>query len=322
MRYLWIGCLFVHVIGGSCFGEINPDHWFKTSKERENQDSANKEDNALREEAQKIRDKLKEILREGEERASKGKEELEKAWREKQEKRHQIEEKGRKLKEEVNKNMKESHQSFHENFNKKAKKFDERFEKNWEEFHQMHKQRMEEIQKERKKQEQAETDSVNDQAIQGFIQSNSLLSQTASESRNCLTCSFDDWTALFDYQVFVFMSFSVPDAAWISLSKELEQVGGVFVLRGLPGQSFQTLASRTLHLKEKGVKAPIQLDPQRFLAYQIDQVPSIVVAEDQIFDKLSGNVSLCFALQRMAESGETKMAKTLHHLLEKQSWNS
>lgn len=281
MRYLWIGCLLVGCIHVSCFSEQSANHWFKTHKDKENQELSQEKDDEI----QKKINELKKIVQEGEEIAAKRGERLKKICAEQlEEKKQKIGERRRKLQEEFN-------QNFHENFDERVKKIEERFEKRREEFDRLKKQRFEEFQKEQDKQDPA----------------------------TCLNCSFDDWTALFDYQALVFMSFSVPDQVWIDLSKELEQVGGVFVLRGLPNQSFQTLASRILHLKEKGVKAPIQLDPKCFLAYQIDQVPSIVVAEGETFDKVSGNVSLSFALQKMAENGETKMAKTIHHLLNTQS---
>ena len=119
-------------------------------------------------------------------------------------------------------------------------------------------------------------------------------------------------------QVLVLMSFSIPDTAWISLSKELEKMGGVFVLRGLPEQSFQLLASRILKLKEQGVNAPIQIDPKSFLDYEINQVPTIVVVEEKIFDKVSGHVSLKFALEKMAQQGETKTASKMYQGLKDQ----
>ncbi|MFI5342794.1 MAG: type-F conjugative transfer system pilin assembly protein TrbC [Chlamydiales bacterium] len=119
-----------------------------------------------------------------------------------------------------------------------------------------------------------------------------------------------------DPKLFVFMSFSIPDVIWISLSHELEKVDGVFVLRGLPQQSFRELAAKILSLKEKSVSAPIQLDPKQFQAYQLTSVPAFIVTEDEQFDKVTGNVSLKFALELMAKKGETSTAKLFYQLLE------
>jgi conjugal transfer pilus assembly protein TrbC len=301
MRHLWMICLIASVMRISCFAELNSSHGLNEPKKQENQ----KEDDEKLE-------TLKDLLRQQKEVFSKHKENLEKEWMEREEKRRLSDEKRKNKQKEIERKIEESRQKFRENFDEKVKRFDERFDKNLNDFYQLHKEWIEELKKEEKKEDTTETPETNEKISP---QSN----QNRPSSTSCFNCSFEDWNTLFEYQTLVFMSFSVPEQVWLSLSNELEKVEGTFVLRGLPNQSFQALASQILHLKEKGVKATIQLDPKRFLEYDILQVPSIVVAEGKIFDKLSGDVSLHFALQKMAEKGETKMAKALHHLLEKQS---
>ena len=128
--------------------------------------------------------------------------------------------------------------------------------------------------------------------------------------KECFNCSSDAAQEIFsDPQVFVFMSFSIPDETWLSLSRELEKVGGIFVIRGLPNQSFKELAAKILSLKEKGVNSPIQLDPKKFQAYQLTSVPMFLIEEEKSYDKLMGNVSLKFAIEMMAQQGETLAAK-------------
>jgi conjugal transfer pilus assembly protein TrbC len=134
----------------------------------------------------------------------------------------------------------------------------------------------------------------------------------------CLNCSSGDEIISLDSHLLVFVSFSIPDHAWISLSKELEKIGGIFVLRGLPQHSFQALATRILTLKAQGVNAPIQLDPKSFITYEITQVPTIVVADKQTFDKVAGHVSIKFALEQMAKHGESKKAKILYQTFKDQ----
>lgn len=129
--------------------------------------------------------------------------------------------------------------------------------------------------------------------------------------KQCSNC-MGNATSLEDPSLYVFMSFSLPDQAWIKLSPEVEKGGGTFVLRGLPEQSFQALAARILDLKEKGVNAQIQLDPKKFQEYQVSHVPAFVVAEEERFDKAAGHISLKYALETMAKRGETKLAKTLY----------
>jgi conjugal transfer pilus assembly protein TrbC len=129
----------------------------------------------------------------------------------------------------------------------------------------------------------------------------------------CQQC-FHEEVASSNSQVLVFMSFSIPTNVWMNLSQELEHVQGTFVLRGIPQQSFQLLAKRVLELKNQGVNAPIQIDPQSFKTYQIEHVPSFVVVDDEKFDKVIGNVSLKFALNLMTQKGQTSLAPLLYSI--------
>lgn len=113
----------------------------------------------------------------------------------------------------------------------------------------------------------------------------------------------------------VFMSFSVPDDVWLSLSKELESIGGLIVLQGIPNNSFKDLAGHLFRLKNKGMNATVQLHPQLFNQYEVSQVPSFVLREGSSFDKVAGNISVGYALNVMLEKGETKKAKELKERL-------
>ncbi len=117
--------------------------------------------------------------------------------------------------------------------------------------------------------------------------------------------------------VYLFTSWTIPEETWIQLSHDLNQIGGTLVIRGIPKNSFSEFTKRVLELKKRGFEAAIQIDPGLFLKYQIDKVPALVVADTNAFDKLSGNVSLSFALEQMAEKGETKLAKILNEKLMK-----
>jgi conjugal transfer pilus assembly protein TrbC len=111
--------------------------------------------------------------------------------------------------------------------------------------------------------------------------------------------------------LYVFVSFSMPDEAWITLSRDVQNVGGILVLRGLPGDSFKNLARKMHFLRQKGVHATVQIDPQLFTKFSIQSVPCFVVTDGDKFDKLNGNVSLAFALEKM----EIKSAKKMRALL-------
>ncbi len=107
------------------------------------------------------------------------------------------------------------------------------------------------------------------------------------------------------YPIMAFVSFSMPTSLWIELSRALQEVGGAMVLRGLPDDSFPLLAKKLTRLTKQGVEAPVILDPRLFDEYDIQAVPAIVVDDGVSFDKISGSVSLDYALEQFASEGET-----------------
>lgn len=152
-------------------------------------------------------------------------------------------------------------------------------------------------------------------ASENFLNNPLEIKVLDNSSKGCQACGTDNGLIDESASLYVFMSFSLDDQLWLQLSKELEAVGGIFVLRGLPQNSFKELANRLFALKEKGVTVPIQIHPKLFQEYEIQLVPTIVVADDTQYDKLSGNVSLRYALEKMAQSGETHQAKVFNQKL-------
>lgn len=119
-----------------------------------------------------------------------------------------------------------------------------------------------------------------------------------------------------DFPLTIFVSFSMGENRLLSLSKELEKVKGALVLCGLPNNSFKELSKRMLELKQKGLNATIQIDPLSFRKYDVKAVPTFVVNDSaEQFDKVSGNVSLLFALEKMANDGITSNSKKLFEQL-------
>lgn len=133
-----------------------------------------------------------------------------------------------------------------------------------------------------------------------------------SHSNNCKNCISEHLSLEEPSSLYVFMSFSLEDSLWIQFSKELEKIGGTFVLRGLPQNSFKELANRIFDLQDKGVIVPIQIHPKLFQEYEVEIVPSIVVVEENQYDKISGNLSIQCALEKMSQRGETNQAKILY----------
>jgi conjugal transfer pilus assembly protein TrbC len=117
-------------------------------------------------------------------------------------------------------------------------------------------------------------------------------------AKKCIT-NFTSIASDAEIPLYVLISFSVPEETWVSLSSEMEEIGAVFVLRGLPNNSFKRLSQKIQHLNSLGVKAPIQIDPQLFTNYEISRVPSFLIIKNQAYSKVSGNISLRYALEKM-----------------------
>lgn len=113
----------------------------------------------------------------------------------------------------------------------------------------------------------------------------------------------------------VFMSFSIPDETWLQLSQGITEVDGVFVLQGLPNNSFREFANRLVALREKGLAVQVDIDPKKFKDYEVTRVPTFVISEDGLFDKVTGNVSVGFAIDLMARQGDSAIAKSLMNRL-------
>ncbi len=120
-------------------------------------------------------------------------------------------------------------------------------------------------------------------------------------------------------QLMVFVSFSMPLATLKNLGRQLDQVGGKMVFRGLVNNSFKEMS---LKLQELGHEALI--DPTLFTALNVQQVPTVVhfaqqpTSVDQLppFDQLQGNVSLSYALQQFVTKGDVAGAQHFLNKLE------
>ena len=100
---------------------------------------------------------------------------------------------------------------------------------------------------------------------------------------------------------FAFISFSIPESSLKEMSMHLEKIGGQFVLRGMPNNSFEDFLKKVMELREKGILAPITIDPDRFEEYGIEAVPTFVLVKDKGFKKVVGNVSIPYAIEKMEE---------------------
>ena len=106
--------------------------------------------------------------------------------------------------------------------------------------------------------------------------------------------------------LFVLSSMAVPETSWQEMSSQLEKIGGAFVLKGMPEDSFLAFAKRLVRFREIGINAPIFIDPGKFEALSIKTVPVIVLEGESQTDHVTGNVSLVFALEEVARKGANK----------------
>lgn len=103
----------------------------------------------------------------------------------------------------------------------------------------------------------------------------------------------------------IFMSLSVPLETWKEYSYFLEKTQGDFVLRGLPHNSFHEFAGAILKLRQAGINAPIEIDPEGFELHKIQAVPAFVFSCGHNVDKICGNIKPEEAFKVFAQGGAT-----------------
>lgn len=96
-------------------------------------------------------------------------------------------------------------------------------------------------------------------------------------------------------KILVFVSFSMPEVSLKSLAEMAERYNAVLILRGLVEESFTKTAARL-----KYFKSGMEVNPELFKTYKITRVPTFVLLrKDQEASRLSGNVSLPFAAEKL-----------------------
>ncbi len=113
--------------------------------------------------------------------------------------------------------------------------------------------------------------------------------------------------------VLVFASFSIPETTLKQLAHDLKKVGGALVIRGLINNSFK---DTSLYLQK--LEIGVLLDPTLFEKFNIVAVPTFIIVEGDLkseqtpkHDRLRGNVSLQFALERAVKEGEIQSTNLL-----------
>jgi type-F conjugative transfer system pilin assembly protein TrbC len=115
----------------------------------------------------------------------------------------------------------------------------------------------------------------------------------------------------------IFVSSSMPIGLLKSYAREAIRYNGVLVFRGLPAGSFYKLSQLVTDISSDitGYIA-MQIDDEAFKAFDIKSVPTIVLSKpasifsEQVrggsFDKISGNITIKYALEVFAKEGDLK----------------
>jgi len=104
--------------------------------------------------------------------------------------------------------------------------------------------------------------------------------------------------------LFVFISFSMDKNQLLEFDKIAKKIGAKLVLRGFKNNSFKETVNFIQGLSDEGVV--IDIDPVSFKKFEINSVPSFVLAGAEKFDKVAGNVSIIHALNIFKNEGELK----------------
>jgi type-F conjugative transfer system pilin assembly protein TrbC len=109
------------------------------------------------------------------------------------------------------------------------------------------------------------------------------------------------------YELYIFVSLSMPMLRLIDLLKNAKNYGGMVILRGLKNNSYKETTS---YLQEiiKQAGAGLVIEPNLFSKYHITKVPAFVLNDPALkkYDKITGNVTLQYALEEISRSAELK----------------
>ncbi|MEM6485291.1 MAG: type-F conjugative transfer system pilin assembly protein TrbC, partial [Pseudomonadota bacterium] len=137
--------------------------------------------------------------------------------------------------------------------------------------------------------------------------------------------------------IYIFASFSMPDASLKAVIEQAELAGAAVVLRGLVDDSVEATmqAVSNLYGEDEQVAGAV-IDPTLFERFSINQVPSFVVSESPAqrcmsdadcpipdYVKIAGDVPLLYALERISASHpelDLKLAPARRSLQPGRTW--
>lgn len=88
------------------------------------------------------------------------------------------------------------------------------------------------------------------------------------------------------YDLFVFVSFSMPVASLVRVIEESERTGAHVVFRGFKGEKLTDMANHIGNLIGKH-RVDVTVNPPAFTQYQVTSVPTLIIAQANAGDQLS-----------------------------------
>lgn len=125
--------------------------------------------------------------------------------------------------------------------------------------------------------------------------------------------------------IIIFVSFSMPKQSLKNWMRDAEKIHAPVVIRGLINNSFKETTKSMMELT-KDNHGGVQLDPTVFEYFHIDKVPAVVVTTNaacsqhqscpENYDVIYGDVTLRFALQKIADQNDSVSMIALNALKE------
>lgn len=113
---------------------------------------------------------------------------------------------------------------------------------------------------------------------------------------------------------YMFASFGLGDTLLRQMFDYAKLYNAVVVFRGIEGNSFKKTAEHIQRLAKEGEEAGIIIDPTLFKQFQIERVPTYVLAKAEkcpagisckpSYDKITGSMTPTYALEKFIEKGD------------------
>ena len=107
-----------------------------------------------------------------------------------------------------------------------------------------------------------------------------------------------------ELEAYICVSFSLPGKILSQYIEEAESSGASLIVNGLPKGGIKAFFQE-IQKYRKGERFPaFSVRPDLFEEFAVSQVPCIVFRRGSSFDKVTGTVTMDFALQKVREFGE------------------